>query len=180
MIPSNFNSGSTTPTPDTAVAFATMLSAGCPPGEAVRYFLPTDEGGLAPSFVSAMAEKWLTHSLVQRAIKKLQGGDWTELTAEGRIRLAIDKHYTEMAYFLYSRNYVDLTGQEKSKADTCRAALEAKLAGTAGQASALELFWADVTAGRVSLKGATKPASKQAQPPDRGVEPVSNPPWVTS
>ena len=56
-----------------------------------------------------------------------------------------------MAYFLYSRNYAELAGQEKQKADTCRTALEAKLAGTSGKLSAVETFWADVVSGKVKL-----------------------------
>jgi hypothetical protein len=68
------------------------------------------------------------------------------MSAEERIRFAIDKHYNEMAYFLYSHNYGELSGPDKAKADTCRQALEAKLAGTAGKFTPLDEFWNDMRA----------------------------------
>jgi hypothetical protein len=72
-----------------------------------------------------------------------------------RIRYVMDKHYSEMAYFLYAHNYADLVGADKAKADTCRLALEAKQAGFAGKQDALSRFFADVTSGAVKLPKAS-------------------------
>ena len=141
-----------------------------------RYFTPADsEEILTGAQFEQLAGKWLQTKVVQDAIVALQGKDWTQMTAEEKIRTAIDKHYTEMAYYLYSRNYVDLSGAEKTKADTCRTALEAKLAGTAGKLSAVETFWSDVVAGRIKLSNLASPQA-QASPqlegrnPRQGVE----------
>ena len=143
-----------TPSKDQAYQFAVMLSAGSPAREAIRYFLPEDQ---IEVYSSAQAEqiacRWLADKEVQRVVVLLQGKDWTEMSTEERMRFSLDKTYVEMAYFLYSRNYVDLAGQEKAKADTCRAALESKLAGTAGKLNAVEQFWSDVMAGKVKLIG---------------------------
>lgn len=138
------------PNTDQAKQFAVMLSVGAPPSEAIRYFIPEEET-VSATYLAVQAEQWLRSKAVQDAVRSIQGKDWTEMSAHERISLAIDKHYSEMAYFLYSRNYVDLGGADKAKADTCRAALEAKLAGTAGKLSAVEQFWSDVVSGKVKL-----------------------------
>ena len=81
------------------------------------------------------------------------GKSWQEMSLEERIHFSIDKHYSEMAYFLYSHNYSQLVGTDRQKADICRQALEAKIAGTAGKMGPLEQFWADIKTGKVTLKG---------------------------
>ena len=68
------------------------------------------------------------------------------MTDEQRLETAIKKHYNEMAYFLWTVNYVECSGNDKIKADTCRSALEVKLAGMAGQESPLSRFYHDMLA----------------------------------
>ena len=145
------------PTKETALQFATMLSCGAPAREAITYFLPEEENGLSlpPAQIEALLQRWMRSKVVQDAILFTQGGDWTEMTFEAKLRFALDKTYTEMAYFLYSRNYAELSGPEKAKADTCRTTLEAKLAGTAGKLNAVEQFWSDVAGGKIKLSGPT-------------------------
>ena len=147
------------PTKETALQFATMLSCGAPAREAITYFLPEEESGavLPPGQIEALLQRWMRSKTVQDAILFTQGGDWTEMTFEAKLRFALDKTYTEMAYFLYSRNYAELSGPEKAKADTCRTTLEAKLAGTAGKGDALQRFFDDLNQGRVKLP--PKPAT---------------------
>jgi hypothetical protein len=43
-------------------------------------------------------------------------------------------------------NYVEASGNDKLKADTCRTALETKLAGLAGSESPLSRFYHDMLA----------------------------------
>lgn len=135
----------TTPTKEQAQAFALMLQAGMPGEEALAYFFEN------PDEAVASYELWMRSRTLKDATLALQGKTWQAMTAEERIELAINKHYNELAYFLYSRNYVSLIGSEKAKADTCRGVLEAKLAGTAGKLDPLMQFWADVKAGKVTL-----------------------------
>lgn len=140
------------PTKEQAYQFAVMLASGAPAREAMRYFLPDDPSEvLTGAQVEREAAKWLADKEVQRVVVQLQGKDWTDLTTEEKMRLSLDKTYVEMAYFLYSRNYVELSGHEKAKADTCRTALESKLAGTAGKLSAMEQFWNDMASGKIRL-----------------------------
>ena len=133
------------PTPEQAAQFALLLSTGLPSHEAIRYFFETEGDA------ERWHDQWVKSRAVGQATKLLQGKAWQEMEALERIELAITKHYNELAYFLYSRNYSDLSGAEKAKADTCREALERKLAGTAGKLSAIEAFWNDARAGRVPL-----------------------------
>ncbi len=130
------------PTKEQAQQFALMLTTGIPPAEAMRYFLP-DEA--LPDVVVEMAERWARCADVRAAIIALNDDKaWSELTPEERIKKALEKHYNEMAFFLYSTNYIDLDGAKKQKADSCRSALETKLAGMAGKMDALSSFYMDM------------------------------------
>ena len=142
-----------------AFQFALICSTGMPTREALCYFLPEDE--LDHGVVDRTLERWMRSKVVQEAIDAVQGKSWQVMQPMERVRFALDKTYNEMAYFLYSRNYTELSGPEKAKADTCRVALEAKLAGTAGQLGQMERFWDDVLAGRVRL-GAPPPIRQVA------------------
>lgn len=139
------------PTSDEARQFALMLSCGAPPREAIRYFLPEEESGPAVSLIESTTARWMASEPVRRWILHYQGKDWADMGPGEKLKFALDKTYTEMAYFLYSRNYVELNGPDKAKADTCRTVLEAKLAGTSGQLNQVERFWSDIAAGRIKL-----------------------------
>lgn len=133
------------PTRDEAEAFAVMLSAGVPPAEGIIYFFDEKDAAFAA------LDRWMTAPAVRAAITELQGKAWQKLTPDERIQVALNKHYAELAYFLYSRNYVDLQGADKTKADTCRITLETKQAGLAGKMEPLAQFWDDIKTGRVKL-----------------------------
>ena len=139
-----------TPTPTNAHQFALMLQSGMPPVDAIPYFFAPET---EPSVLAEALKGWMRSAAVQHAVRTLQGNDWQAMTLDERIRLAIDKHYAELAYFLYSHNYSTLTGGDRAKADICRQSLEAKIAGTAGKLGPIEAFWNDVKTGKVTLKG---------------------------
>lgn len=130
-----------------AEQFALMLGSGMPPAEIIPYFLPDEQ----PDLQKATLAKWLKSKELQAAVRHNQGKGWPEMSVEEKLRFSIDKHYTEMAYFLYSHNYSELQGSEKTKADTCRQALEARLAGMAGKVDALSRFFDDLSSGRLSI-----------------------------
>ena len=138
-------------TRETADQLALILGSGMPLVEAVRYFLDPQALEESPELVRQISDRWSTSKLLAQAIEKIQGKSWGLMSLEERINLAISKHYTEMAYYLYSRNYTELEGAARLKADTCRDSLEKKLAGTAGQRDALASFLADVKNGVVRL-----------------------------
>lgn len=137
-------------TQEIAFQFAVMLTSGMPAEDAIRYFIPEDDPdplGTAKTTLS----KWLRSTHVKQALKTLQGRSWQDMSGEERIKSALDLHYNQLAYFLYSHNYASLVGADKAKADTCRQALEAKLAGMAGKGDFLSRFFDDVQSGRVKL-----------------------------
>ena len=104
-----------------------MVLSGVPVGEAVRHFCDAEE---EDDRLAGYAERW-----------PVQDEVWHELTDSTRLDVSLKKHYNEMAYFLWSTNYVELEGSAKVKADTCRAAIEAKVAGMAGKESPLAAFY---------------------------------------
>jgi hypothetical protein len=141
------------PTKADARNFALMIQTGFPSKDAIRYFFPDVDD---PAFLVRAHNKWIKASVVQGAIKELQGGkEWQDLSLEEQIDLSIKKHYSELAYFLYSTNYASLTSPaERQKADTCRQALEAKIAGTSGKLDPAMQWLDDVRRGKIKLGGA--------------------------
>ena len=119
--------------------FALMILAGAPVADIVPYFWPDpmDEQTLI-----ACAELWPQQPEVQTAIEQLAGGEpWHKLSDEARWELALKKHYSELAYILWTTNYAEAEGPARTKADTCRTAIEAKVAGMAGRDSPLAQFY---------------------------------------
>lgn len=134
------------PSADEATQFAVMLTAGMPPEEAILYFFEDKENAIAA------IDRWMKAKTVRAAITQLQDGKtWQTMNLDERIRFSLDKHYTELSYYLYSRNYVTLQGADKAKADTARTTLEVKQAGLAGKLEPLAVFWDDVKSGKVKL-----------------------------
>ena len=136
------------PDKDEAQQFALMMQAGMPSRDALRYFYPDIEDAAT---LAKIHHRWITSPRVAAAIVALQGKNWQDMTLDERIQTSINLHYAQLAYLLYSRNYVELIGAEKQKADTARQALEAKLAGSAGKLGPIEAFWEDIRTGKVKL-----------------------------
>ncbi len=136
------------PDKESALQFALMLQAGMPSLDAVRYFLPDD---CTEASARQQHDAWMKSKLVQDAFLALQGKPWQDMSLEERITYAINKHYGEMAYFLYSRNYAEMGPQDRQKADICRNALEARQAGVAGKQDSLTRFFDDLKRGSIKL-----------------------------
>jgi hypothetical protein len=122
-----------------------MLASGMPGLEAIRYFCSDPDPGL----VRHVHDAWMRAETVALAILKLQGKPWQRMSKDERLQWAKDKAYAEMAYYIYSHNYSDLSGQELAKYDSCRKAIEVKLAGMEGQVEGLGKFWDDLLSGKV-------------------------------
>lgn len=128
-----------------ADSFALMILAGATVTDACAYFIEGPSPEHREPFIQEAAETWPEQPEVLDAIKRHMGGaEWHKLTDSERVELAMRKHYNEMAYFLYTHNYAELGGNDKLKADTCRQALEAKLAGMAGKQDPLRQFYLDM------------------------------------
>jgi hypothetical protein len=142
------------PTSEQAIQFATMLRAGLPASDAILYFTDSTD----PREVGQLLQDWQKSRAVRKAMLSLMGKPWEDMTLDEQCRYALDLHYAGLAYFLYSHNYSEVGQQDQVKLNTARAAIEAKLAGTAGKTDALTAFFEDVRAGRVKLqKPATPP-----------------------
>ena len=124
-----------------AKQFAALVLAGVPAIEVAGYFMPPDA---AEEQVQFAARQWARQREVAAYVEAMSGGPWAEMTPEARFNAGLDKLYAEMAFFLWSHNYAELQGTDKQKADTCRLALESKLAGTAGSGSVLDRVYEDV------------------------------------
>jgi hypothetical protein len=125
-----------------AEQFAQMVLSGAPVPEVVRYFW---EVSLEEEDARVYEGAWPVQPEVLSAMERLSGGvPWHQLKDEVRLDVSLRKHYNELAYFLWTTNYAECVGSDKMKADTCRAAIEAKVAGMAGKESPLSRFYHDL------------------------------------
>ena len=132
---------------DTALQFAVMLQSGLPPGDAILYFVDTDDR----VEVETQLHRWMKSRLVKSAMAKLEKSPWTNLTTEERCRRALDQHYNQLAYLLHSEHYGEASQLDKAKMDTARQAIEAKLAGMAGKTDALSQLLMDIKEGKLRV-----------------------------
>lgn len=136
------------PSEDQALQFAIMLQAGLPASEAIQYFLSGEE---SPDEVAYMLKRWQGSRAVKKAMTQLLGKAWHELSLDERCRKGVEQHYSNLAYLLYTASYQDANPAEKSKLDSARQAIEAKLAGMAGKSDALTQFFEDIKAEKIKL-----------------------------
>lgn len=140
------------PSVEQAAELAMMITAGMPSVEAIRYFCSDPDAGL----VRHVHDAWMKHENVAQAILKLQGKSWHKMSKDERLQWAKDKAYAEMAYYLYSHNYSELTGNELLKYDSCRKAIETKLAGLEGQNDG-QRFWNELLSGKLKASPTATP-----------------------
>lgn len=95
-------------TEDRAVLWAKLLFAGCPPMQAVIFFVQ----GLTIEQQKEALRLWSTHPLTQKAVNDLQGGSWLDLTNEQRVRIAYDKHIAEVAFYVHSHSFVQASDKD--------------------------------------------------------------------
>ena len=135
------------PTDEQALQFAIMLQAGLPSSEALLYFIESED----PAELAMLLKRWTRSRAVKRAMASLTRKPWQEMTLEERMKAALDQHYNALAYLLFSNNYIEANSTDKGKLDTARAALESKLAGSAGKLDALSQFYDDINSGKLKL-----------------------------
>ena len=122
--------------------FAVMLLSGAPIPDIVPYYwaMAVDDEPLL-----ACETWWPRQEAVVSAVEALTGGEpWHRMSDEARLDLALTNHYNELANVLWTTNYAECTGAAKTKADTCRAASEAKGAGMAGKESPVARCYHDL------------------------------------
>jgi len=104
----DLQAGVYTMTDQLALIYAKLLTVGCPPIRAVIYCCPDIELELAKK----VSRVWLNDAGVLRALESINGGTWHELPPETRYKLALDKHKSELAFYLWTTNFNDIEHRE--------------------------------------------------------------------
>lgn len=139
---------------DTALQFAILLHAGLPASEAILYFTESED----PAEVAAQLGRWLRSKTVRLASASLMQKSWQKMSLDERCRYALDQHYSQLAYLLHSQHYGEVEPATKSKLDTARTAIEAKLAGMAGKSDSLSQFLDALKSGQRRVGGGLEAA----------------------
>lgn len=163
-------------TPDLAYELVKLLHAGLPQLQAMAYLVPEYDRGVSKTLRIGWRRRWMNDPLLLDAAKRLNGGEWVSLDAERRLEIALDKHYAELAYFLYTHDYADLEEVDLKKADVAREALAAKLnaAESEGDDAPWTRFVRDLMEGKVAaVRPPQLPATEPATEP--GYVPVPVP-----
>lgn len=113
------------PSDDQAHQFAKLLLAGVPQPDALCYVL----GSVEPGIIELALPRWMRSPRVVDALATLNGGRWPSLDADARMDIALDKHYAELAHYLYTHDYDTAEGKTLSKLDKAREALESQRTG---------------------------------------------------
>lgn len=121
--------------------FALLLASGVDPLNALRY--------MAPSAFDRMADDertdWLNalagDRLVLRAVNELNGAEWHHLDADKRLQLALDKHFSELAYLLYTTSYRTAEGSILRKIDNAAERLMKYLTESDGGGEGADSGW---------------------------------------
>ena len=108
------------PTEEQAFEFAKLLRAGVPQPDALCYVL----GAVEPGLIELALPRWLRSRLVVDALATLNGGRWPALESDARLDIALDKHYAELAHYLYTHDYDGADAKQMRKLDTARESLE--------------------------------------------------------
>lgn len=118
------------PTQPDCAQLARLLLSGIPLDQSLAYIDPVyaalDE---EPDPIKRDAQKrpihkrWLNSPLLAAEMTLLNGGEWELLEKDVRIRLAYDKHLAELAFLLYSKSYLMVSGLDEQKMDNARTAI---------------------------------------------------------
>lgn len=119
-------------TAESAYEIAKLLAAGCPIGVACAFVWPKYDASLVGySDDDVVRARW--HENVARdrltldAVTKLNGAEWQNLPKEERLQIALDKHFAECAFVLYTNNYSTAENDVKRTMDVAAERLMRKI-----------------------------------------------------
>lgn len=146
-----------------AADFVKLLLAGVTPIEALRFLQPAYW-----AYCNAHQRRaWLTEvqasSLVADETDRLNEGAWQDIEAGDRLRLALEKHYAEMAYFLYTNNFADPSA-DRAKMTEAREAIVAKIEAGDGKGGSVFDVFLQKLAGRADLAEPPRLPPRSAEP----------------
>lgn len=116
-------------TPALARQLVQLLHAGVPALTCLAYLAPDYHAALTLEQRKAWYLALVGSRAVLDAARELNGGDWQTLDADRRLTLALDKHFAELAHYLYTHDYAEADGNEAKKISEARAAITEKLRG---------------------------------------------------
>lgn len=154
-------------TPALAEEFVKLLFAGFPPKSALRTLCPRYYKQINTHSRDNFVERVQSHPEVARATTKHLGNRrWLDLTPAERAKTSEDKHYAELAHYLFTHPFEDATPAELEKIAEARNALLAKQKADAGatESSVVERIVKQLLGddGELADDG---PRVKAAQPP---------------
>jgi len=124
-------------TPKLAGEYARLLHAGCPAVSATQYLRPQ----LSREMAKHITPSWMASALVREAVEQLNGGAWVSLPAEKRYELALQKHLSELAYFLHSHNFNEARDKDTLEMfKQAREVLKAELKGAPDDLDPMQAF----------------------------------------
>lgn len=109
-----------------ALTFVKLLHAGLPGPEAAWVTAPAYVRTLDVAGVTELLRRWGKSPACTAAAATLNRGAWPDLDADTRLRIALDKHYAELGYWLYT---TDWSTADARRAADAREALAKKLEG---------------------------------------------------
>jgi hypothetical protein len=137
-------------TADTARELAKLLAAGLPQLKAMAYVAPAYFLSARKWQLPKWRARWMNSPLLLDAVRTLNGASWTDLDPKRRLEISLDKHYAELAYYLYHHDFARLTGEDLDKAKIARGALVEKLSeGKAGDDAPFAVFMRELMADKV-------------------------------
>ncbi len=138
---------SAAPTDEQAMEFAKLLRSGVPQYDAVCYIL----GPMPSPLAEVVLQRWMRSGNVVEALATINGGRWPALDEDARLDVALSKHYSELAHYLYTHDYDSADGPTQRKIDAAREALEGQRAGRMQQNSPFAKFLATLLKGEVQI-----------------------------
>lgn len=135
------------PSEEQALEFAKLLRAGVPQPDALCYVL----GSVEPGVIEMALPRWMRARRVVDALATLNGGRWPSLEPDARLDIALDKHYAEMAHYLYTHDYETADGPTLKKLDTARASLETLRTGRLEQNSPFVKFLRSILGAKANV-----------------------------
>lgn len=114
-------------TPAAAESYVKLVTAGVPEMLTLRMLYPVYMKALGSAKRNAEVGKWQKHHCVAKALADVQGGNWQDLDADARLKLAYDKHCSQCAYYLYSTDYATADADSLRRIQDARSTLVARL-----------------------------------------------------
>lgn len=144
--------------------FAQLLNAGCPQLQAIGYMFPH----LTKTVMTETTRRWVSDPLVTIAVEELQGGAFISLPPERRYELALQKHLSELAFFLHANNYNDAVNKDVLEMfKQAREVLKAELKGGTDESDPMQAFARfalEMAKAHVLDKAAASPTAPALQP----------------